>query len=95
MIQNIHPGSRIRILIFYPSRIPDPGVKKTPDPWSATLLNPDPLLAKRRTCSFQLRFTQAKEVETLGKKMAATNKTLQTRDTKIIELEQQLEDANR
>ncbi len=22
----------IRILIFYPSRIPDPGVKKTPDP---------------------------------------------------------------
>jgi hypothetical protein len=34
-------------------------------------------------------------VETLGKKMAATNKTLQTRDTKIIELEQQLEDANR
>ncbi len=28
------PGcsSRIRILIFYPSRIPDPGVKKAPDP---------------------------------------------------------------
>jgi hypothetical protein len=44
---------------------------------------------------FQLLFTQAKEVENLGKKMAATNKTLQTRDTKIIELEQQLEDANR
>jgi hypothetical protein len=33
------PGcsSRIRILIFYPSRIPDPGVKKAPDPGSATL----------------------------------------------------------
>ncbi len=28
------PGcsSRIRILIFYPSRMPDPGVKKAPDP---------------------------------------------------------------
>jgi hypothetical protein len=36
MIQNIYPGSRfrIRILIFYPSRILDPGVKKTPDPGS-------------------------------------------------------------
>jgi hypothetical protein len=36
------PGysSRIRIVTFYPSRIPDPGVKKAPDPgsWSATLL---------------------------------------------------------
>jgi hypothetical protein len=33
------PGcsSRIRILIFYLSRIPDPGVKKAPDPGSATL----------------------------------------------------------
>ena len=32
--------SRIRILIFYLSRIPDPGVKKAPDPGSesATLL---------------------------------------------------------
>jgi hypothetical protein len=30
------PGcsSRIRILTFYPSRIPDPGVKKAPDPGS-------------------------------------------------------------
>jgi hypothetical protein len=37
------PGcsSRIRILIFFPSRIPDSGVKKAPDPGSgsATLLN--------------------------------------------------------
>jgi hypothetical protein len=36
------PGwsSRIRILTFYPFRIPDPGVKKAPDPGSgsATLL---------------------------------------------------------
>ncbi len=33
------PGcsSRIRMLTFYPSRIPDPGVKKAPDPGSATL----------------------------------------------------------
>ncbi len=32
------PGcsSRIRILIFYPSRIPDPGVEKTPDPGSGS-----------------------------------------------------------
>jgi hypothetical protein len=32
------PGcsSRIRILILYPSRIPDPGVKKTPDPGSGS-----------------------------------------------------------
>jgi hypothetical protein len=28
MIPDVHPGSRIRILIFYPSRVPDPGVKK-------------------------------------------------------------------
>jgi hypothetical protein len=34
------PGcsSRIRILFLYPSRIPDPGVKKAPDPGSATLV---------------------------------------------------------
>jgi hypothetical protein len=39
MIQNIHPrsGFWIQILIFYPSRILDPGVKKAPDPVSATL----------------------------------------------------------
>jgi hypothetical protein len=30
-------SSRIQILSFYPSRIPDPGVKKAPDPESATL----------------------------------------------------------
>jgi hypothetical protein len=28
MIRVVHPGSRIRILTFYPSRIPDPGVKR-------------------------------------------------------------------
>ncbi len=34
--QKYIPGfsSRIRILIFYPSRMPDPGVKKAPDPES-------------------------------------------------------------
>ncbi len=33
-----NPGcsSRIRILTFYPSRIPDPGVKKAPDPGSGS-----------------------------------------------------------
>ncbi len=40
------PGcsSRIRILTFYPSRIPDPGVKKAPDPGSgsSTLLDSSP-----------------------------------------------------
>ncbi len=30
-------SSRIRILTFYPSRIPDPGIKKALDPGSATL----------------------------------------------------------
>jgi hypothetical protein len=33
------PGCSSRIRIFYPSRIPDPGVKKAPDPGSATLLS--------------------------------------------------------
>jgi hypothetical protein len=34
----VHPGcgSRIRILIFYPSRIPNLGVKKAPDPGSGS-----------------------------------------------------------
>jgi hypothetical protein len=42
MIRVVHPGSRI--LTFYPSRIPDPGVKKAPDPGSgsATLLSSCP-----------------------------------------------------
>jgi hypothetical protein len=34
MTRFVHPGSRIPILIFYPSRIPDPRVKKAPDPGS-------------------------------------------------------------
>jgi hypothetical protein len=38
MIRVVHPGSRIRMLTFYPFRIPDPGVKKAPDPGSATLI---------------------------------------------------------
>jgi hypothetical protein len=32
MIRDVHPGSGSRILIFYPSWIPDPGVKKAPNP---------------------------------------------------------------
>jgi hypothetical protein len=33
MIRDVHPD-RIRILTFYPSQIPAPGVKKAPDPGS-------------------------------------------------------------
>jgi hypothetical protein len=36
MIRVVHPGSRIRMLTFCPSRIPDPGVKKAPDPGSGS-----------------------------------------------------------
>jgi hypothetical protein len=39
--------------IFYPSRIPDPGVKKAPDPGSATLQNKKTvpvLIIRSRTC---------------------------------------------
>ncbi len=37
LIRDLHPGSgsQNRILIFYPSWISDPGVKKAPDPGSA------------------------------------------------------------
>jgi hypothetical protein len=40
MIRVVHPGFWIRILTFYPSRIPYPGIKKAPDPGSgfATLV---------------------------------------------------------
>jgi hypothetical protein len=34
MIWDVHPGARIRI--FIPSRIPDPGVKTSPDPGSGS-----------------------------------------------------------
>ncbi len=34
MTRDVHPGSRI--LIFHPSRIPDPGVKQAPDPGSGS-----------------------------------------------------------
>jgi hypothetical protein len=42
MIQDVHlgSGSQIRFLIFYPSRVPDQGIKKAkkaPDPRSAIL----------------------------------------------------------
>ena len=45
----VHP--RTLILIFYPSRIPDPGIKKAPDPGSGTLIFyssriPDPGIKK-------------------------------------------------
>jgi hypothetical protein len=30
MIRDVHPGSRIQVLVFYPSRVPDSGVKKAP-----------------------------------------------------------------
>jgi hypothetical protein len=34
----VHPGSRIWILTFYPSRISDPGVKKASDPRSVSAI---------------------------------------------------------
>jgi hypothetical protein len=37
MIRVVHPGSGSRILIFYPSRIPDPVSKEAPDAGSKTL----------------------------------------------------------
>jgi hypothetical protein len=36
MILVVHPGPWIQILTFYPSRIPDLGVKKAPDPGSGS-----------------------------------------------------------
>jgi hypothetical protein len=54
MIQVVHPGSQIRILTFYPSPIPDPGVKKAPVPGSgsATLTGYIPALR----CSLVTKF---------------------------------------
>jgi hypothetical protein len=55
MIRVVHPGSgsRIRIMTFHPSRIPDPGVKRAPDPGSRTRIrntgkikNPSSLIIK-------------------------------------------------
>ncbi len=46
------PGcsSRIRILIFYPSRIPDPGVKKAPDPGSGSATLNERQTTRQRYC---------------------------------------------
>ncbi len=59
MIRVVLPGSRIRMLTLSTrpgSRIPDPGVKKAPDPGSgsATLLSKKNLLKKITTILFQL-----------------------------------------
>ncbi len=50
MIRVVHSGFRIRILAFYPSRIPDRGVKKAPDPGSG-MNNPD-----HETIFFRLKY---------------------------------------
>jgi hypothetical protein len=42
------PGCSSRIRIFHPYRIPDPGVKKAPDPGSATLLLSNPCLQQEK-----------------------------------------------
>ena len=42
MIWVVHPGSGI--LFFYPSRIPDPGTKKAPEPGSGSATLPEGLL---------------------------------------------------
>jgi hypothetical protein len=43
----------------------------------------------------QTRLGHTKELDTLARKMATLNKTIQSKDTQIIEMEQKLEDANR
>jgi hypothetical protein len=56
MIRVVHPGSgfRIRILIYYPSRIPDTGVNK------ARIPDPDPLHSKYLSLiSYAQSFTYA------------------------------------
>ncbi len=47
MIWVIHPGSRF----FYPSRITDPGVKKTPDPGSGSATRINDVYSKWETLS--------------------------------------------
>jgi hypothetical protein len=60
--------SRIRFLIFYPSRMPDPGVKKAPDPGSVTLL----IGPKSRLSPLpNIRFGMARGVEAIGTDEAA------------------------
>ena len=43
----------------------------------------------------QVRANHTKELETLTRRVATLNKTIQSRDTQIIDMEQKLEDANR
>jgi hypothetical protein len=50
MIRVVQTASRIRILTFYPSRIPDPGVKKAPDPGSGSATLVDSLLTQLQRC---------------------------------------------
>jgi len=68
MIQVDHPGSGS--CFFYPSRIPDPGVKKAPDPvsGSATLaatffspsLIPDPIFVQPGSASNNFKYFNPK-----------------------------------
>jgi hypothetical protein len=66
MIRVFHPGFRIRALTFYPSRIPDPGVKKAPDPGSGSA-----------TLPVTLETPEAEVTSIVGGK-AATRETLAT-----------------
>jgi hypothetical protein len=66
MIRVVHPGSQIRMLTFYPSRIPDPGVKKAPDPGSGSA-----------TLPVTLETPEAEVTSIVGWK-AATRETLAT-----------------
>jgi hypothetical protein len=67
MIRVVHPGSRIRMLTFYPSWIPDPGVKKAPDPGSGSAKLP-----------VTLETPEAEVTSIVGGKAAATRETLAT-----------------
>jgi hypothetical protein len=66
MIRVVHPGSRIRNLTFYPSRIQNPDVKKAPDPGSGTLQFVQLSEIQERQISQQKSITIAKSIVIKG-----------------------------
>jgi hypothetical protein len=81
MIQDIHPGSGSGF--FYPSLIPVPGVKKAPDPGSAT---PEEIkqsvVHKAVHCSARIRFYFSFLLKIKDKKELRLNSAV--RRTRII-----------
>ncbi len=68
MIRVFHPGSRIRMLIFYPSQIPDPGVKKAPDPGSGSAT-----LDFYKSFQTATKFTCKKSLRYMGMRVRGTH----------------------